>query len=337
MPERLPTSEHYQSPREKIEAMRADFDILLEMILEELQVWNFRLATAYAEDAETGENTTSQLLAQAENELDEMWPYHDDWIMVSGLWDINRPVMNRDGVINNESCDEAVFTPAISNGFIADLRRNSAPVMGLSFKIGSLYISNKSLRGPVHALAFATPEKATFSLARKASEFESKDEQLIEAVHYYDGLLKLYTQSRSSNFYLKSAKAQQQFFDSLINDLTDIITAPPHETLFRHAKVPYIYRRGTTVTPDGSGLTLEYIEAPDEHILLSGTIKGVTILDTLYGIDTPLRSEADLIDPEAGICFIVSLNEGSLDSNFVDDRDFIIPNRHIQDLDITIK
>jgi hypothetical protein len=71
--------------------------------------------------------------------------------------------------------------------------------------------------------------------------------------------------------------------------------------------------------------------------MMSGTVKGVTILDTLYASDQPLRSKEDLIDADAGICFIVAASEGSLDDEQVDERDFIIPSRLIKDLDIVIK
>lgn len=334
MSEQLSPHHEHKKPRERIEEMHSAFDAELENILEELQVWDFRLATAYAEDQLTGEQSHRELAMYAKNELDEAWSYYADWIMVSGVWDSNRPVLSERGILNNVSHDEPIFGPALSNGFEVDIREDAAPVIGLSFKIGTMAASNKHLYGNIEGLAFARPEKATFSFARKSAEFEAPKDQLINAVHYYDGLLKLYTHE-PSDFYRKSAHLQQQFFEKIINDLSDTITAPAYVTQFHYAEVPYIYRRGTEYMDDNS-LPLEYIDGGSANILLSGTIKGVTILDSLYASDNPIRSKDDLIDADAGICLIVSLSEGSLSKEQVDDRDLIVPARLIKELDITI-
>ena len=336
MAERSIPHEEHLSPREKLERMQAAFDKELDHILEELIVWNFRLATAYTEDAVTGGQTCAQLALEARNSLDEQWSYYGDWVMVSGFWDVNRPEVTTRGILFNETRDEPVFSPAMSNGFEVEFKEDSAPELGLSFKIGTMALVNKYVHGNVEALAFARPEKAAFSFARKAAEFESPKEELIDAVHYYDGLLKLYTHE-PSDFYRKPARQQQQFFEKIIDNLTETITAPPYVTLCQYAEVPYLYRRGNQPSPDGSGLSLEYIEADGESVILSGTVKGVTILETLYGADAPLRSKDDLIDPDAGICFVISASEGSLDDDQVDERDFIVPARLIKELDIAIK
>lgn len=330
----LPHNE-YIKPREHIEQMQAAFDTELEHVLEELHVWNFRLATAYAEDQQTGENTHLEIAQLAKNDLDEQWSYYGDWVMVSGFWDVNRPEISNRGIMYNETFDEPVFNPAMSNGFEVEVKEDAAPEVGFSFKVGQAALANKSVHGSLEFLAFARPEKATFSFARKSVELDSPHEQLVEAVHYYDGLLKLYTHE-PSDFYRKSSRLQQKFFESLINDLTDTITAPPYVTLCQYAEVPYVYRRGKEESSDGKGLSLEYIEE-DTDILLSGVVRGVTILDTLYATDEPLRSKDDLVDPEAGICFIVTASEGSLDDDWIDERDFIVPARLIKDLDIVIK
>lgn len=336
MSEQISPHNEFLKPREHIEQMQDAFDKELEHVLEELQIWNFRLATAYAEDMETGEETHLQIALAAKNDLDEQWSYYGDWIMVSGAWDANRPEISSRGIMYNEILDEPVFNPAMSNGFEIELKEDAAPEVGFSFKIGYGALANKSVHGSLEFLAFARPEKATFSFARKSAELDSPKEQLVDAVHYYDGLLKLYTHE-PSDFYRKPARLQQQFFESLINDLTETITAPPYVTLCHYAEVPYIYRRGTEQSPDGKGLSLEYIEEEGKNIILSGTVKGITILDTLYATDEPLLSKDDLIDSEAGICFIISASEGNLDDDQVDGRDFIVPARLIEDLDIVIK
>lgn len=335
MTEKITPKEEFLTPREKVEGMQAAFDRELEHIIEELQVWNFRLSTAYAEDQETGGDTHLEAALSAKNDLDEQWSYYGDWIMVSGLWDINRPTFGDDGIINHVTNDDPVFTPAMSNGFEIDIQEGRPPSAGLSFKVGMSKIINKNLYGTLDALAFASPEKAAFSLARKSVELGTPKEQLIDAVHYYDGLLQLYTH-QPSDFYRKPAHVQQGFFTKLIDDLSETITIPAYHTICQYAEVPYVYRRGVQ-DERGSGLTLEYIAPNSESILMSGAIRGVTILDSLYATDTPLRSKDDLIDPDAGICFIVAASEGSLDDSQVDERDFIIPSRLIKELDIVIK
>jgi hypothetical protein len=336
MSEKQSSHSEEMTPREKVEQMQGAFDTELDNILEELQVWNFRLATAYAEDKETGEETHLQLALAAKNELDEQWSYYGDWVMVSGLWDVNRPEITNRGIIYNESIDEPIFGPVMSNGFEIEVNEDSAPVAGFSFKVSYCNLSNKYMHGNLEVLAFARPEKAAFSFARKAVELESPKEQLIDAVHYYDGLLQLYTH-QPSDFYRKPARVQQQFFEKLIDDLTETITAPPYVTLCQYAEVPYVYRRGRGHGPNEPKLSLEYIQPHGTSVMMSGTVKGVTILDTLYASDQPLRSKEDLIDADAGICFIVAASEGSLDDEQVDERDFIIPSRLIKDLDIVIK
>lgn len=336
MSENQPTHNENLTPREKVEQMQGAFDAEVELILEELQVWNFRLATAYAEDAETGGETCQQLATLAKNDLDERWSYYGDWIMVSGVWDVNRPEIFHQGITYSESLDEPVFSPVMSNGFEIDVSEGVAPTAGFSFKVSYCNLSNKYMHGNLEILAFARPEKATFSFARKAVEMESPDEQLVDAVHYYDGLLQLYTH-QPSDFYRKPARVQQQFFEKLIDDLTETITAPPYVTLCQYAEVPYVYRRGRENFADDLSLSLEYIEPKGTSVILSGAVRGVTILDTLYASDKPLRSKDDLIDADAGICFVVAASEGSLDGTQVDERDFLVPSRLIKELDIVIK
>lgn len=325
----------YLKPRERIEQLHAAFDRELEQILEELEVWNFRIATAYDEDGSTGETTHLTVAQAAKNELDEQWSYYGDWIMISGAWDVNRPDLTDGGIIYNESSDEPVFSAAVSNGFELDIKDNAPPVVGFSFKVGFAALANKKIHGTLEYLAFARPERASFSLARLSSEFETPKEQLVDAVRFYDGLLKLYTHE-PSDFYRKSAAMQQKFFNNIISDLSDIVTAPPYVTLCSYAEVPYLYRRGKQETADTRGLSLEYVQ-DDSDIILSGPVKGITILDSLYATDTPLKSIDDLIDSEAGICFIMSPSEGSMDDDEIDERDLIVPARLIKDLDIAMK
>jgi hypothetical protein len=334
MSEQKPENLETPSPREKVEQMQAAFDIDIIRTIEEVRVWNDRLVAAYSEDRKTGDETHLQLALQAKNELDEQWSYYGDWIMVSGVWDINRPTISSEGILNHLSVDEPVFSPAMSNGFEVEVREAQPPVVGFSFKVGTSQIIDKHLYGKIDSLAFATHNKAAFSLARKSAELESPKEQLVDAVHYYDGLLKLYTH-QPSDFYRKPAKVQQRFFQKIIDDLSETITIPSYATLCQYAEVPYVYRRGKDIGPDGE-LSLEYI-TDDTNIILSGLVRGVTILDTLYATDKPLLGKDDLIDPDAGICFIVAPHEGSLHDSQVDERDLIVPARLIKQLDIVIK
>ena len=102
----------------------------------------------------------------------------------------------------------------------------------------------------------------------------------------------------------------------MTDTISDTLPGPEHgyNAICEQVEVPYIYRRVT----DGSGNKWQRVKAADsEPILLNGVVEGVGILESIeLTSQKPLRSKQELVDPNAGICLILKVEECSIPDVF---------------------
>lgn len=323
-------------PRELVERKESELQRTIEALEPEIMSWNFQLANAWEEDHQNETETMREIAFAAVDSLDGKWPFEGDWLTISGVWVKTKGRLIENGIVFDSEMEE-VFTAAMSNGFtVNQTSEDQLPAVGFSFKVGQALLQNQAVQGSLEFLAFASPDKVSLSYVRPGEKHETEIAPLKQAAEYYDMLLRLHTHNPNSEFYRKSVKSQQMFFSSVIDDLSEILTAPDFATMCSSLKMPYVYRRGHELTPDGAGLGLEMVQLKDQSVVLSGRVIGVTILDSLFASTAPLKSKEDLIDDAAGVCFIINANQGNLEDEQVDERPFIVPIRYAEQLDLDV-
>lgn len=323
-------------PREIVEGLRAQFDSELEGAVVALELWNLRLRDAFASYTPENARELYRLAHEAKNDLDTNWSYYGDTLMVSGRWDITMAQEAHTGIQYRTLTDQPVFSLAVSNGFEIDFCPGDAPQVGFSFKHSQVSFANRHMHGRVELLSFARMGDVSLSLARKSEPLEAiKPREALETVDYYNNLLRLYTE-RPSNFYRKSASEQQQFLHSIVNDLSDRILTPPYDTLCEDIETPYLYRRLAPEDPTENSLEFEVIRG-QENIQLTGRLVGFTILDTLFPVQQALRSKEDFLDPDAGICYIISVDRRESEDDEWETQDLLVPSRQVKHVNFSSK
>ena len=160
-------------------------------------------------------------------------------------------------------------------------------------------------------------------------------EPLYDNIQYYDNLLMLHYESGNSDFYRKSAKQQKKFLFEVVDKISDHLPSPEFGVKAKCSSVttPYVYRR----VEQGPQRMWQRISSSDgEPMMLSGDVEGVSILESpeLDG-GTPLRGRDQLIDPEAGICMVLRVEECSIPDIF-NNQPVYVPMRKAEEIELAV-
>lgn len=323
-------------PREIVENLRAQFDSELEGAVVALELWNLRLQDAFAQCTPENAREIFLLAHEAKKDMDINWSYYGDSLMVSGRWDVTEAQETHTGIEYRILENRPVFGLAVSHGFEIDFRPGSAPQVGFSFKHSQASFANRYIHGRAELLSFARMGDVSLSLARKSERLETiSPSEMLKTVQHYNDLLQLHTDA-PSDFYQKPASEQQQFLHSIINDLSDRIFTPPYITICEDIDVPYLYRRLEQEHSSDNTIGLETVRK-DEGLKFSGRLIGVTILDTLFPLEHTLSSKDDLLNPDAGICFIVTVSAHDTADSEPYQQDLLVPSRALKHVKLSIR
>lgn len=309
-----PTNRH-ETPgfRELLAQKQYELNSVLAEVSEEIEMWNLLLEEA----ARSAKGELGTMAQEAINSLDRKWPFHGDYMHVSGRW--HEPEFTLDDSSMSFPMHEAdAFSIVQSNGFGVMEKRGSTPRVGLSFMFAELPLMSAAIQGRLSLLTYADPSEVSLYYMRpqQVSERISDVEQFSESLSYYDQLLQLHYHSEDSEFYRKSAKKQKKFLTDVIDTVSDTLPAPelgePAEC--NQIEAPYVYRR----IVKESGYDWERVFASDQQpILLAGKIDGVGILESSkLDQNKPLRSSAELVDPTAGLCLVLRVERCSVPDTF---------------------
>lgn len=306
-----------QNIREMLASKQHELDTVLAGVSEEVDMWNLVLEEASrSADADKG-RALGGIAQEAISSLDGKWPFHGDYIHVSGKW--YEPEFSLEDTSMSFPMHEAdAFSIVQSNGFGVLEKQNSTPTVGLSFMFADLPLMSAAIQGHLSLLTYADPKEVSlyYIRPRETPARLSDIEQFSQKLHYYDQLVQLHYHSEDSEFYRKSAKKQKKFLTEVIDTVSDTLPAPefgePAEC--NQIEAPYVYRRITKA----SGSEWERISSSDQQpILLAGKIDGIGILESnMLEQNIPLRSSLQLIDPEAGLCLVLRVEQCSIPDTF---------------------
>lgn len=304
-----------ETTRERTELRQTELDGLLEDLRDELDTWNLRIEYAI----ESGdEEKVDPIVAEAVASLDQKWPFHSHEFLISGTWHVNEVRSVPNGIAYNMREQEA-FDVKPSNGFaVYRTEPNTYPRVGLSFIYKHLGLQNAALQGNFDILAFADPSKISLSYVRpNANELANIEvASVTEQIEYYDKLLELHYSWGNSEFYRKSDKQQRKFLLDVVDKINDALPSPESglSILCDFVDIPYVYRH----VEDKEGLRLQKLSAKcDDSIMLEGIIHGFTVLEVVNtNTDGPIRTPSQLVEPGAGICMILEVNDGNIPDDY---------------------
>lgn len=289
-------------PRLLAEQNQARLEEIWPDLQEESEMWCLRMREHMADP-----DKLSELSNEAIQSLDSKWPFAYHCFLVAGKWREPDVTQTPNGVMWAFEAPDDVLDIAQSYGFSTFVDENSEPKIGLSFICGSTNVQTAVVSGGFYLTAFAEPSEISLTYVRPV---DGTNQQMLDrtpaVLAHYDKLLELYVENENSGFFNANWRKQRQFFEKIIADANDVMTSPGmlmHMTF----STPYVYARNSS---DAATLYQKFAASPeDEALIVSGYMEAATILELTKLDNLPLRSPADLIDAEAGICIILQLDD----------------------------
>lgn len=335
-PEKQEAPGEKQNIRELLESKQNELDRVLEEISVEIEMWNLQFQEIAESSAKDRERKLSDLAQEAVVSLDTKWPFSGDSMHVSGRW--YEPELVLDNSSLNFPMHEAeAFSIVRSNGFSVLEKEDRPPTVGLSFEFAELPLMSCAIQGNLSLLTYADPNEVSLYYTRPnlAPSHVTDLEMLGERLVYNDHLLMMHYHDSNSEFYRKSARHQKKFLYSVIDNVSDALPSPEfgEQAECSQVEAPYVYRRVGV----GDGLEWQRVKSfDDQPILMSGKIHGVGILEsTELDHDKPFRSKTELVDPNAGICLVIQVDQCSIPDIF-NAQPVYIPLRIATDLQIAV-
>ncbi len=324
--------------REQLEEKQSELDELLLELTKDVELINIQLAHMYASDSPNKEQDILRLINESTNYLDSQWSFYLDLMHVTGSWLISKPEM-RQTSLHFPMVREDVFNIVQSNGFAVHIPENGdAPRMGLSFMYSDMPIMGAAAQGRITWLAHADPREVSLYYIRpeEKDSLQSTESELYDQLTYFDQLLLLHYHDPNSEFYRKTAKKQLQFLHKITDAVSNAMPSPQNGYKIECLQVetPYVYRR----IVDGQSAKWQKIQAKgNENMLLSGNVDGVGVLEAAdLRSDRPLRTKEQLVDPDAGICFIMQVEQSSLSSDVFGNNPVYVPYRKVDELELIV-
>ena len=323
------------SLRELLQQKQIELDQTLLDLGEELELWNLRLEHV-ANDPESTEESLGQLAQEAVMSLDQRWPFHGDKIHVTGRWLVADYTLSND-TMTFPMVEQDAFNIVNSNGFSVFEAVNGEPRVGLSFAYNQIPILSASIQGSLTMLTYANPADVSLYYVQPGDKESLKPDtsDLGDQITYYDQLLFLHYHNNKSEFYRKSARHQQQFLQRVTDTISESLPAPlsGYRAMCEQVEVPYVYRR----VSDANGSKWQRVKARDaDSMLLNGVVEGVGILETAdLSRHRPLRNKQELVDPNAGICLILQVDQCSVPDIF-NNQPVYVPLRLASDLELVV-
>lgn len=305
-----------KTARETLIEKQFELDTVLTAVSEEIEFWNLRFEQMAKDESEQGQMALNTLAAEAISSLDQQWPFMGDHIHVSGSWyvpDINITPTS----INFPPARQEAFSIVESNGFAIFDETGAAPKVGLSFEIATVPIVSAMAQTKFSFLAYANPSEVSLYYVRPgADNLQATDlGEFGDKMTLYDSLLHLSYNNDNSDFYRKSIARQKHFLQGIADAVSDTLPSPElgQGAVCNQVDVPYFWRH----VQDHRGYTWQKVAAEDGSMLLSGDIMGIGILE-LSELDTgrPIRSRSDLVDPDAGLCLIMRIEQPTIPDTF---------------------
>ena len=325
------------SSRELLSEKQNELDVVMETLSEEVEMWNLRMAERSLVHDENMAIEIAEMAQQATISLDEKWPFMGDYIHVSGLWHVPKIQVGYTGLEFPMEKKEA-FNIVQSNGFSVFESEESAPKVGLSFVVSQVPIMSAAIQGNMTLITYADPSEVILMYARPetlAGEYSTRLDQLGENLMYYDSLLMLHYHNQHSEFYKKSAKQQKKFLDQVVDGISDALPSPGigQAATCEQVTTPYVYRR---VESNGRRFWQKMTSNDGELLMLSGKIDGVGILE-VPELDSgqPYRSRNQLVDPDAGVCLVLHVEQSSIAHDF-NNEPIYVPLRPAEELNIAV-
>ncbi|HET8708652.1 MAG TPA: hypothetical protein VFL85_00045 [Candidatus Saccharimonadales bacterium] len=300
--EQLQVADSELHPRMLAERNQQRLDALWPDLQDEVEMWSLRL-----QDCEDNPQQFGRLANEAVSSLDAKWPFTYHCFLVSGRWRLPQISQTSNNLEWNFDEPSDAFNLVQSYGFGVAIDNGHKPQIGLSFIIGQHQVHNAAISGSVLFTSFANPAEISMTYVRPP---EMSNRQLIfrtaEALEHYDKLLELYVQNENSNLYRANWRKQQKFFEGIVTAANEIVTSPG---VLTHSQflTAYAYARNT----EADGELFHKFEAPEgeEMFAVRGYVEAAAILETTRLDTVPLRSPADMIDAEAGLCMVLKLDE----------------------------
>lgn len=332
-----PDFEEPLTVRELLDVKQAHLDHVMFDLAEEVEVWNLRLAEVSQESDESKDATLANMAQEATVSLDKKWPFMGDYIHVSGSWYVPKVEIGGSTIQFPMDKKEA-FNVVRSNGFSVFEKPDGAPTVGLSFIINDIPLTSAAVQGNLTLLTYADIQDVSMYYARPQDirgEYSTRLDQIGQCISYYDSLLMLHYHNKNSEFFKKSVKQQKRFLNEIVDGISDSLPMPGFGEIAKCEQVttPYVYQR---VESNGRSFW-EKITAPDgENLMLSGNIDGVGILEaTELDHGKPLRDTSELVDPYAGICLVLRVEQSSIPDRF-NNYPVYVPLRPADELEIAV-
>ena len=314
-------------------------DLCMEEMADAVNMWNLNLRVA-AEDEDS--ETVNRLAGDALDTLNDKWQFFRDMMIVSGSWyQPKQQLVTDEGIMfQHEKTD--VLHAARSMGFrVVRAGVNSEwPQICMAFSTGqSVNLAEAGVDAKIDFLSYARINEISLTYMRPdTAELLTTDMgEFVERLSYYDSLLELHTHSPMSEFYNVNAKTQRQFFESVLKEMDDVMPSPSDWDVasVNFMRVPRLYAISPVRHTD-----LEIYAHPDGAMHeLSGRILGFTVLDLHRNENEfPLRSAADLIDKDAGLCLIVEVGEENINMQLTgSSAQFLVPVRSASAMSVVVR
>ncbi|MCB9819794.1 hypothetical protein H6796_00590 [Candidatus Nomurabacteria bacterium] len=319
------------------DCVQEDVNNTLGKAHEVIEVANAMLADKYSNNS----SDLNESVVEVIERLNSIWDYDGDIFHITGKW--HEPVVDvsEDGILVSHRKGEA-FNSTVSNGFmvkvIEDEHGITRPVVGLSFIEGAAPYFSPAMRGNFNILAFAEPREVSLQYMRPgdSSVVSSELTEVGETIMRADSLLRLYTSHAGSELFRQSAKKQEEFFRSIIDQVDEALPSP--ET-FDRVVLNEVKSTLLCVKPSGAS-DLAYVYPPDDSLfVITGSVVGVTITDVLKdGFGKRYKSPDEMESAEEGLSLIVKPD--GVNFNLPDELegcDLIMPLSTIIKLEMTVE
>lgn len=337
--ETLGPGEHEEplTVRELLDAKQAHLDYVMFDLADEVELWNLRFAECAQSKTENRDAMLANLAQEATVSLDQKWPFMGDYIHVSGSWYV--PKVEIGGATLQFPMDkQEAFNVVRSNGFSVFEKLDGAPTVGLSFIINDLPLMSAAVQGNLTLLTYADLQDVSLYYARPQDlrgEYSTRLDEIGQSISYYDSLLMLHYHNKNSEFFKKSVKQQKKFLNDIVDGISDSLPMPGFGEVAKCEQVttPYVYQR---VESNGLQFWQKITAADGENLMLSGHIDGVGILEAPeLDRGKPLRDTSELVDPNAGVCLVLRVEQSSIPDRF-NNYPVYVPLRPADELEIAV-
>ncbi len=327
---------HRQEWNEHSDLVQDDINRTLKEFGVEIEAANITLAELYETDPEAAGEFGVDIVEY----LDDHWRYASDLFHISGSW--YKPIieLSEEGVQIHQSVEPA-FNIVQSNGFMVKLIENEdgdeLPVVGMSFVLGSEKITTPNIQGEFYVLAFAELDGISIQYLRPGDTSVVSTElgEVSETIHRIDSLLRLYTNHEGSAFFQQTARKQEKFLRSLIEQVEAVLPAPGalDKVILRDIETSIVR---TKLIKDDTLVNLRSVNG--EKFKVSGSLVGVTMADIAdKGFGVHYKSPQDHSIAKDGLSLIVQPSETNINLSDSMNSDLLIPLAAIDNLSMTLE